>query len=86
MDKRTPVVHELKTLAHYFNDVESRKKNFEVRLNDRDYQVGDILYLRERSFQNPGWDYTGRTCTRIVKYILDEPQYVKENYIIMGLE
>lgn len=38
--------HELKLDVIYFDDVKSGKKNFEIRKNDRDYQVGDILELK----------------------------------------
>lgn len=38
--------HELKIDIKYFDDVKNGKKNFEIRKNDRDFQVGDILELR----------------------------------------
>ena len=38
--------HELKLEIKYFDDVKSGKKNFEIRKNDRDFQVGDILELK----------------------------------------
>lgn len=38
--------HELKLDIKYFDDVKSGKKNFEIRKNDRDFQVGDVLKLR----------------------------------------
>ncbi|MFK4936746.1 DUF3850 domain-containing protein [Lactococcus garvieae] len=38
--------HELKLDVKYFEDVKSGKKNFEMRNNDRDFQVGDILELK----------------------------------------
>ncbi len=83
---RVPVVHDLKTYPPFFRDVDERKKPFEVRKNDRDYQVGDILFLREYTMVDPPiWDYTGDTCTRIITYILDDPQYVKEGYVILGI-
>ncbi|MGC4668415.1 DUF3850 domain-containing protein, partial [Enterococcus hirae] len=39
--------HELKILPEYFEAVTSGRKKFEIRKNDRDYKVGDRLYLRE---------------------------------------
>lgn len=39
--------HELKCWPAFFDDVASGKKTFEVRQNDRDYKVGDVLFLRE---------------------------------------
>lgn len=40
-------IHELKLDTRYFEDVKSGKKNFEIRINDRDFQIGDILELKK---------------------------------------
>lgn len=50
------MVHELKTLPEYFQAVKEKRKPFEVRKNDRNFKVGDSLYLREWT----GEEYTGR--------------------------
>jgi len=42
--------HELKLDIKYFDDVKSGKKNFEIRKNDRDFKVGDILELKKVSW------------------------------------
>ena len=39
--------HDLKTETEYYQAVEQGKKKFELRKNDRDFQVGDIIYLQE---------------------------------------
>ena len=72
--------HELKILPRYFSEVVGRVKNFEVRKNDRNYAVGDTLLLGE-------WDgtaFTGRRLLRRVGYILSDPEYVKEGYVVLG--
>ena len=73
--------HELKTLPEYFELVRTEVKNFEVRKNDRDFKVGDLLILKE-------WDgeYTGRDQRRKISYILDNNDYCKEGYVILGFE
>lgn len=38
--------HRLKLNSDYYNDSASGIKTFEIRKNDRNYQVGDILELR----------------------------------------
>ena len=38
--------HELKLDINYFDEVKSGKKNFEIRKNDRNLQVGDVLVLK----------------------------------------
>ncbi len=40
-------VHELKILPQHFTDVVTGLKTYEIRYNDRDFQVGDILILKE---------------------------------------
>ena len=40
-------IHHLKTWPEYYSAVESGVKLFEIRKNDRHYQVGDTLILQE---------------------------------------
>lgn len=50
--------HELKLDIKYFDDVKTGKKNFEIRKNDRDFQVGDTLELKAysgESYMHFGW-------------------------------
>ena len=35
--------HDLKISPKYYRDIESNEKTFEVRFNDRDFKVGDIV-------------------------------------------
>lgn len=48
--------HELKLDIKYFDDVKSGKKNFEIRKNDRDFQVGDVLNLK--AYENGMYQHT----------------------------
>ena len=73
--------HELKILPDYFSAIERGDKTFEVRFNDRDYQVNDILLLKEHDHGR----YTGREITAEVTYILDNPRFCKEGYVIMSI-
>jgi hypothetical protein len=74
--------HELKCWTEYFQAVFMREKNFEIRLNDRDYEVGDVLILRE---YHPKHGYTGRVTQRKVTYILHYSPFVKDGYVVMSL-
>ena len=76
------MVHNLKTLPKYYDNVLNGYKKFEVRYNDRDYKPDDTLILQEY------WHgkYTGRALSARVPYILNDPDYCKENFVIMSLE
>ena len=41
------MIHSVKIQPHYFNDVLTGRKTFEVRKNDRNYRVGDYIALNE---------------------------------------
>lgn len=76
--------HELKIAPRYFNDVLQNGKRFELRKDDRNYQVGDELILSEYVDGH----YTGRSFSpkRPIQYILrDCPEYgLKDGYCIIG--
>lgn len=75
------MIHNLKISPKYFDAVESGIKPFEVRKNDRLFAVGDALSLNE-------WDgekLTGRHTFKYITYILDDPEYCAEGYVILGL-
>lgn len=79
--------HDLKTHPGPFTATVMGLKQFEFRKDDRGFEVGDVLVLRE---WDPSWDptpsYTGDTATRRVSYILRGPDYgVPEGYVVMGL-
>jgi hypothetical protein len=82
-------VHDLKTWPEYFAAVMSGAKTFEFRKNDRGFQAGDILRLREYS---PGPDeYTGREISKCVTYILTTADFtpvtigLRPGYCVMAL-
>ena len=75
------MIHELKILPEYFNAVVLGEKTFEIRKNDRPFHKGDLLALNEFNGQ-----YTGNSCLVYVDYILDNPTYVKEDMIVMGIK
>lgn len=78
------MVHELKTWPEYFEMIESGEKTFEVRKNDRDFQTGDTLFLRE---YNPTTEsYTGQSMVKTVSYILHGGNFgIESGYVVMGI-
>lgn len=73
--------HYLKTLTKYYDDVENGSKSFEVRFNDRNFQVGDLLVLQDLD----GWESTGRELIKKVTYVLNNPDFCKDGYVILGI-
>jgi len=71
-------IHELKTLPEFYQRILNRQKTFEVRYNDRNFQVGDHLNLREYNGR-----YTGRSMTVQVKYLTDYEQ--KPGFVVMAI-
>lgn len=75
---------EKKVLPEYYKEIRSHRKMFELRKDDSDYKVGDILILRE-------WDgekYTGTVVRREITYILRNcPEYgLMDGYCILSLQ
>ena len=78
------MIHELKILPKYFNDIISGKKSFEIRKKERDYKCGDLLALNE--YDDKKKAYTGCSCLVYIDYIIDDPKYCKENFVVMGIK
>ena len=77
-------IHRIKCFDRYFKMTEAGEKLFEIRKNDRNYQVGDIIELNE-TFQG---SYTGRMAMfRIISIITDSdfPEGIKEGYTVLGI-
>ena len=81
---REPIEHELKILPQFYNGIASHKKTFEIRKDDRDYQEGDRIVLREFD----GQEYTGRKTRRVITYVLrDAKKYgLADGFCILGIQ
>lgn len=73
--------HKLKIQPEYFEAVSSKKKSFEIRENDRDFEVGDWLILQE--FIPDTKEFTGKEVVRRITYITDYAQ--QENFVVMAI-
>lgn len=78
-------VHTLKVWPEYFCALDAKVKPFEVRKADRDYKVGDTLYLQE---WDPGaQDFTGRITWAEITYVLHGGQFgIEAGWVVLGLE
>lgn len=75
-------VHNLKIKPQYFKDVVSGIKTFEVRKNDCNFKVGDLMVLE--TYDNE--KFTGDFVNTEITYILDDPKYCKKGYVILGFK
>lgn len=77
------MLHKLKLKKKYYKISEQGLKNFEVRKNDRNYKIDDLLLLCEI---NDELKFTGNSHLKQICYILDDSDFVKEGYVILGVE
>lgn len=81
---RDPIEHDLKTWPEFFVAVWNNEKHFEMRKDDRGYQAGDTLLLREWSKAK---GYTGRAVRVEVPYLLGgEWPGLERGYVVMSIE
>lgn len=81
-------IHKLKTVQPFFDQVKEGKKKFELRKNDRDFKVNDLLILEEfdpDDGDEPGNGYSGKAFVVKVDYILENYAGVESGYCIMGV-
>ena len=76
-------MHELKCWTESFQPIVDGVKKFELRLRDRDYNVDDLLRLRE---WNPDTGYTGREVCVIVTWMLTSGFGLPNGYCIMSID
>ena len=73
--------YKLKIKSEHYVDVINGTKTAEIRYNDRNYQVGDILILNEI---DENGIFTGNKCVVTVTHILDNNQFVQTGYVILS--
>lgn len=72
--------HQLKLDPQFYQAIIDQRKTFEIRKNDRNFKVGDLLHLKVFDGQR----YTGSTAIVQVTYISDYEQ--KEGYVVMSIK
>lgn len=78
------MLHQLKVWPEYFQPIIEGRKTFEVRVDDRGFQTGDILILYE--YDPEKRRKTGRGTARRIGYILEGGRFgVDENTVVMSL-
>lgn len=74
--------HDLKCWPKPFYRIFTGQKTAEFRKNDRDFQIGDFLNLKEWCPDKQG--YTGRSTQRVISHI-QEGFNIPEGYVVMSL-
>lgn len=78
-----PRVHELKILPKYFRQVLKGNKTFELRKDDRNYNAGDKLILKEFEDER----FTGCQLEKTITYVFKGGQYgLEKGYVILAIK
>lgn len=85
-------LHELKIKYEYLVEIALSNKTFELRANDRDYQVGDLIHftiidIKQSDKLDKGL-YIGQDDLYKITYVLkDVPQYgLDKDYCILAIK
>jgi hypothetical protein len=77
-------MHDLKTWPVYYQAIDSGEKTFEVRVNDRNFQPGDVLHLQEYDPQTQ--QYTGWSMMWKIGFMLRGGEWgLPDNLCVMSM-
>ncbi|MCM1159358.1 MAG: DUF3850 domain-containing protein [Bacteroidales bacterium] len=76
----------LKVMEKYYPDIESGRKRFSIRHNDRDYKAGDEYELVFVKDNNPELMLTSPHFHIRITYVLNAFEGLKEGYVAFGYE
>jgi len=77
-----PQNHSIKCVNPFFQDAWDSLKSFEIRNNDRNYKVGDLILLNEYDSKNDS--FSGRKILGVITYIAKYPKGLKTNFIVFS--
>ena len=80
-------VHNIKIDENHLRDVNSGEKTFEVRCDDREYEVDDIVIMHgfDRSASTPDdLRYSGRIAVTQITYVTKYMQ--KKGFVVFGFK
>ena len=79
------MTHTLRIKLKYYQAIVSGRKTFEVRKDDRDFEVGDLI--RFIVFDGISWIYEYETFRITYKLTAKEfPDGIKEGYCVLSIE
>lgn len=78
------MIHKLKIEPQYLENLIAGRKKSEVRLNDRDYQLGDVLEFVESFTNKKGWQ-DSRTIRFLITHI-HSGLGLQPGYVVLSVE
>ena len=79
------MTHNLKIKKQYADRVVTGEKPFEVRINDRDYQTGDILRFTVVDIASKPIEHKLNEKQYVITYILPLEKFTPINYVVLGI-
>ena len=76
--------HKLKITQPFFDDVKNGIKKFELRRNDRNFKVGDEVYLQEYDMVHHL--FSGEEVYVKIIYVLENRIGLEDDFCIFGFE
>ena len=88
MNDKIPKLHRIKLDVAYYDEVIGGRKTFEVRKNDRDYQVGDLIQFIPADHGITLPDHGGEKPIFIITYILSSSDFVgiTPDYVVFSIK
>lgn len=84
-------IHELKINQVYYDKLLSGSKTAELRYNDRNYQVGDIIYFNEiiqedGTYKKPKYRYSAdKIHIFYITDVLKDDKYLQPNFVMLSI-
>lgn len=78
-----PRVHYLSCPSVTFAEIRANRRTFDVRLDDRNYQVADVLVFQEVTLENT---FTGDDVSRKVKRVWRDLPGITDGHVLLELE
>lgn len=80
------MIHELKIKECYWIDIFKCRKTFEIRKNDRNYRVGDIIHFRPITEDGTYIDIPEKYNTYVITYVFNDGEYgIDKEYCVLGI-
>lgn len=76
--------HHLKTVQPFFDEVKKGTKTFEHRRNDRDFQIGDEVYLQEYDMMHNS--FSGEEVRVLITYVLTDRAGLDDAFCIFSFK